>query len=137
MAQSKEITEGRLHQALNRLLKGEATRVKQTGKLTLNKINNEAGLGHSYIHKFESFVEYANPIIKKFNDERGDAAYIPPMQSENLSEIERLKLDLKHEKKLKNEYRLDKIDLQKRFDILEEKYESLVFQLFKLQNDNK
>ena len=98
MAQSREITEGRLNQALKRLLSGTPTRVKVTWKLTLNKINNEARLGHSYIHKFDSFVEYANPIIEKFNEELLNDDIIPPSNSDNLTELEKLKQELKHEK---------------------------------------
>ena len=124
------------HQALKRLLSGTPTRVKVTGKLTLNKINNEAGLRHSYIYKFDSFVEYANPIIEKFNEEPINDDIIPPSNSDNLTELEKLRQELKHEKKLKNEYRLDKKDLQKRFDLLEEKYQNVVYQLFLLQNSD-
>lgn len=48
MSRDRRITESRLHAALDRLLKNKPIKVKASGKLTPNKINNEAGLGNSY-----------------------------------------------------------------------------------------
>ena len=48
----KKITEARLREAINRLIEGKPEKVKPSGKITLNRINNEAGLSASYIHKF-------------------------------------------------------------------------------------
>lgn len=67
MSNKKEVTLARLREALKRLISGRPLKVKPTGKLTLNKINNEAGLGGSYIHKLPVFKAYVEPIIETFN----------------------------------------------------------------------
>ena len=64
----RQVTEGRLRVALQRLLDGKPERLAKVGKLSLNKINEEAGIGHSYIHKFQGFVaNEATPAIAAFN----------------------------------------------------------------------
>ncbi|HAS8621967.1 TPA: hypothetical protein I7784_16885 [Vibrio vulnificus] len=58
----------RLQDALDRLLVGNPERVKVTRRITLNKINREAGFANSYIYKFKSFInDVANPAIEKYN----------------------------------------------------------------------
>ncbi|WP_407531518.1 hypothetical protein [Vibrio parahaemolyticus] len=60
--------EEKLKKALERLQVGKPVRTKAKGLLTLHKINNEAGLGRSYIHKFKDFVEKdAKPAIEEYN----------------------------------------------------------------------
>ncbi|EPP2131810.1 hypothetical protein ACUNB4_004705 [Vibrio alginolyticus] len=60
--------EEKLEKALERLQAGKPIRTKAKGRLTLNKINNEAGLGRSYIHKFKDFIEKdADPAIEEYN----------------------------------------------------------------------
>ncbi len=60
--------EEKLKKALERLQAGKPIRTKAKGLLTLHKINNEAGLGRSYIHKFKDFVEKdAKPAIEEYN----------------------------------------------------------------------
>ncbi|HHC6480852.1 TPA: hypothetical protein ACN34M_003676 [Vibrio parahaemolyticus] len=60
--------EEKLKKALERIQAGKPIRTKAKGLLTLHKINNEAGLGRSYIHKFKDFVEKdAKPAIEEYN----------------------------------------------------------------------
>lgn len=133
---SREVTEARLHSALERLLDRKPRRVKNNGKLSLNRINNEAGLGHSYIHKFEDFVrDIANPAIETFNK-----AYNPSqfeLESENipLTEVEKLKTKLKKEKELKEKYRKERDDAIARCKELEKHNSSLMFRAFELQDE--
>lgn len=132
MANSKQVTEGRLRNALQRLLDGNHTRVKATGKLSLNKINNEAGLGHSYIHKFVDFVENeANPKIKAYNDKLES----PSQQTENVSEIDKLKAELKRERALKEQYRKERDDSRSALVEVETLNSTLMFRLHELQGN--
>jgi len=129
---TKDITEARLNNALARLLKGQPERVKKQGKLSLNRINNEAGLGHSYIHKFKDFVDdIANPAIEKFNKE------YDPNTSENddepSSDVEKLQKKLKKEIALKTKYRKERdeaIMIQKELETLNS---TLMFRVYELQ----
>lgn len=134
---SVEITEARLHEALKRLLANQPVRVKVSGKLTLNKINKEAGLGNSYIHKFPAFVEYAKPLINEYNLTR-DKAITNGLSIEviaPLSETEKLKSELAREKRLKEKYRLERDNAITARKLLDEKYSKLMFRAFELQND--
>jgi len=110
----KLVTEERLKAALERLLAGKPERINNVGKLSLNKINNEAGLGHSYIHKFEDFVrDIAKPAIEAFN-----ANYDPlkteheSKKSHGLNDIEILKARIDKEIRLKELYRKERDELK-------------------------
>ncbi|MFS1983073.1 hypothetical protein BCU00_004115 [Vibrio breoganii] len=128
--------EDKLNSALDRLLKGCPQRVKPTGKITLNKINNEAGFGNSYIHKFPEFVAYAKPLIEKFNINR-DSLINGGLVDEDvvINTVEKLKAELKREKKLKEKYRRERDNVRKEKDLLEAERASLVYRLFEVQEE--
>jgi hypothetical protein len=134
----KNITEGRLRAALQRILDGKPIRVKQGGKLSLNKINNEAGLGHSYIHKFVDFVENeANPKIKSYNknlvsEDHGDA-----LSQDKLTDVEKLKANLKRERALKEKYRQERDDAIAAQKHMEQSNNNLMFRIHELQQITK
>ena len=121
--------------ALERLQAGKPVRTKAKGHLTLNKINNEAGLGRSYIHKFKDFVEnVANPAIEKYN-----AALDAPEQSEQMasgsemSELDKLRAELNRERELKVEYRRERDEAIAINTKLETLNKSLMFRVYELQ----
>jgi len=137
----KNITLGRLDAALKRLESGSPNRVKANGKITLNKINNEAGLGHSYIHKFTDFVkDEANPRIKTYNEKLSELinnGHVVKSDGVELSEVDKLKAELKKEKILKKKYRKERDDAvicKKELDGLNV---SLMFRLYELQNESR
>lgn len=134
---SINITESRLHEALKRLLSGQPQQVKVLGKLTLNKINKEAGLGNSYIHKFPAFVEFAKPLINEFNLKR-EMAIVNGFNIDvvtPLSDLDKLKSDIARERKLKDKYRLERDNAIVARKLLEEKYSMLIFRFFELQDE--
>jgi len=136
MSSKKALTEGRLREALQKLLDGTPTRTKVTGKLTLNKINNEAGLSQSYIHKFPGFIEYASPIIKKYNENKRRAVEGGIIaDSIELTEIEKLKSEIKREVALKRKYKQERDDAKKIQEILESDYNTLMFRVYELQEE--
>ena len=134
---SREVTEGRLRSALHRLLNGEPTRIKPGGKLSLNKVNREAGVGPSYIHKFKEFVQKeANPAIESFN------ANFDPLKrkldldkDERSTETEKLKKKLKKEKMLKEQYRKELDEFKLINKKLEHQNSSLMFRIYELQEE--
>lgn len=134
---SVEVTEGRLRAALQRLLDGKPERIKKIGKLSLNKINNEAGLGHSYIHKFKDFVENeATPAIEEFNKNYDPLAEALKSEvTEGLSEVEKLKAKLKKEKALKDQYRNELDEVKQVNKMLEQQNSSLMFRVYELQDE--
>ncbi len=126
----------KLQKALCRLQDCRPLRTKAKGRLTLNKINNEAGLGRSYIHKFKEFVEeVANPAIEKYNDALDEPEQVEQVISESkeVSDIDRLKAELSREKELKNDYRRERdeaIAINTELEILNK---SLMFRVYELQ----
>ena len=135
---SKELTEGRLREALERLLNGTPRNVKAKGKLTLNKVNNEAKLGNSYVHKFPEFVAYAKPLIDEYNQSR-DKAMTKGLDVEingvELDEVDKLRAKLKEALKLKDRYRLERDNAVEARQQLEHKYSELMFHVHELQED--
>lgn len=135
---SKELTEGRLREALERLLNGTPRNVKTKGKLTLNKVNNEAKLGNSYVHKFPEFVAYAKPLIDEYNQNR-DKAMTKGLDVEisgvELDQVDKLKAQLKKALELKERYRLERDNAVEARQQLEHKYSELMFHAHELQED--
>jgi hypothetical protein len=130
--------EEKLQRALDRLIGkgGKSLRTKVKGRLTLNKINNEAGLGRSYIHKFKDFVEkVANPAIEKYNASLDDPRQSEQIASESgdMSEINRLRSELNREKELKIEYRRERDEALAINTKLETLNKSLMFRVYELQ----
>lgn len=129
--------EGLLVNAFQRLLDGKPLHVKATGKLTLNKINNEAQLGNSYVHKFKEFVAYAKPVIDEFNLNR-DKAMITGLDIEldvPLSEIDKLKAQLKKAEELKDKYRVERNNAIEARKQLEAENATLLYRVFDLQQE--
>lgn len=135
MTRSLTLTESRLNEALERLLKGKPRNVKTTGKLTLNKINNEAELGNSYIHKFPKFLAYAKPLIDEYNLNRDKSIVTGLDVGTPLSEMDRLKARLIRERKLKEKYRLERDNAIKARKLLESQLSKLAYRVYELQED--
>lgn len=130
-------TEARLHEALNRLLENKPTKVKAKTKLTLNKINKEAGLGNSYIHRFPEFMKYAKPLMDVYNLTREkvieNGLGIDAIAS--LSETNNAESDLARERRLKNKYRQERNSAIEARKLMESKYYEVVFKLLSVQKD--
>lgn len=139
MSRDKQITEARLYEALQRLLDGQQRHVKRNGRLTLNKINTEAQLGNSYIHKFSDFVEHAKPLIKKYNDKR-ERLMVVGLDIEintSLSEVDKLKSELQRERALKQKYRKERDNALQARSLLEQAYSELVKRVADLQDERQ
>ncbi|EEY98980.1 hypothetical protein E8L98_13565 [Vibrio cholerae] len=131
--------EEKLKKALERLQAGKPVRTKAKGRLTLNKINNEAGLGRSYIHKFKDFVEnVANPAIEKYNaslddPEQSEQSEQMASGAEDMSELDKLRAELNRERELKVEYRRERDEAIAINTELETLNKSLMFRVYELQ----
>lgn len=129
--------EALLVNAFQRLLDGKPLHVKAKGKLTLNRINNEAQFGNSYVHKFKEFVAYAKPVIDEYNINR-DKAMVTGLDIEldvPLSELDRLKHELKKSNELKDKYRVQRNNAVEARKQLEAENARLRFRVFDLQQE--
>ncbi|MDE9383457.1 hypothetical protein PZ937_21965 [Vibrio alginolyticus] len=130
--------EEKLHKALVRLQNGKPLRTKAKGRLTLNKINNEAGLGRSYIHKFKEFVDkVANPAIETYNEmlDNPKSSEVDKLITEDTSEIDKLKDELRKQIELKEGYRTERDEALAINDELEALNKSLMFRVYELQQE--
>ena len=133
-----EMTEMRFRQALQRLLDGIPIRTKSSGKLTFNKVNNEAGAGHSYINKsnFKGLREEFKPIIGTYNEKKNKAleggVVLPEII---LTSEENLKIELKREIGLKKRYKQERDDALKVQRELEVMHNTLLFRIYDLQEE--
>lgn len=133
-----EMTVARFRAALQRLLEGKPIRTKASGKLTYNKINNEAGAGHSYINKscFKELRDEFLPLIEEYNTNKNKAleggVVLPEV---NLSTEEKLKIELKREIGLKKRYKQERDDAKSAAALLEASHNKLLFRIHDLQNE--
>jgi hypothetical protein len=133
-----EVSIGRLNAALERLIEGKPSRVKAKGLITLNKINNEAGFGTSYIHhdKFAHWVEEkGTPAIKKFTEEYDPLKFELSHGKEELTEVEALKAKLKKEQKLKKEYMIERDEALAKEKLAKKLTNDLMFRVYELQDE--
>jgi len=133
-----ELTEARLRDALQRLLDGVPRKTKAAGLITLNKVNKEAGLGHSYIHKFPDFIDEAKPQIKKYNTDKktllnDDISLTEPEVA--LTESENFRVELNRIERLKDRYRHERNDAKNAKKELEKLNNTLMYRLFDLQEE--
>ncbi|EJE8579504.1 hypothetical protein M5219_002388 [Vibrio vulnificus] len=130
--------EERLHKALERLTGvdgGKPLRTKEKGYLTLNKINKESGLGHSYIHKFKKFIDdVAAPAIKKYNEKLDNPESLDQVADlDKIDELEQIKAELRLQTELKDAYRKERDEVIIINDQLEALNKSLMFRVYELQ----
>jgi hypothetical protein len=128
------VTELKLRDALMRLIHRKPSILKSSGTITLNKINNEAGLGHSYVYKFPDFISYALPIIQKHNEEK-DLEHSGTIENKKLDSYENLKKQLQREKRLKETYRLERDNAKVILKQLQSHNSTLMFRLYELQDE--
>lgn len=139
MSRGKQVTEARLHEALQRLLKGQGWHVQSKGRLTLNKINTEAQLGNSYVHKFPDFVAHARPLLESFNHNREKSMALGLSVEINtpLSEIDKLKSELQRERALKEKYRKERDNAIRARSLLEQEYSKIIKRVADLQEERQ
>ncbi|ELR64642.1 hypothetical protein C942_02213 [Photobacterium marinum] len=130
---SKE-AEAQFRAAFERLKAGKPERTKPTGKITLNKINKESGLAHSYIHHktFEKLREEFSEDIEGLNKVKAKADgedYV----GEAERTIKRLRDDVKTETRRKESYKSDLKELRVEADAAIAKSAIMAHRIFELE----
>jgi len=131
-------TEQLLRDALSRLLAGNPINTKKDGKISPNRINQEAGLTLStiYYSKYEAFLKGAKLDIKAYNDEKAQGNLEEEFDAEEVK-INKLRAELKNEKKLKDKYRNGLNDQKLLNDEVVIENASLAFRLFELSDQQR
>ncbi|WDL84051.1 hypothetical protein IU367_07695 [Aeromonas bestiarum] len=127
-----QITKQRLRNALQRLLDGKPERTKADSKISLSRINNEAGCSHGLIYKYPEVISEAKVAIEqhKINQQRNN---ILESLSTRTNKETRLKAECDKQEKLKRDYRDQRDNLQVLADNAVRRENALLFRCHELQ----
>lgn len=118
-------TIARLEQALERLLDGKPERTPNDGRLSLSRINKEAGLSSGGIYYYDDFVQKAKRVIH----ERKLDASISSVISSKVT-VDKIKAQRDKERELKERYRSQRDSIKEFCDQVIAKNAQLEFALF-------
>lgn len=111
-----------LQDAFQRLKNGTPEQTPADGRISLKRINDEAGLSRGGIYYYKDFVKKTREELeqlKKLKSKEGDGQQtesdeVTPTESSqgSLSDVARLRQERNNEKRIKEDYR-DKLDTEK------------------------
>lgn len=122
---NSSITEIKLEQALERLLRGIPERTKPDGKISISRINSEAGLSVGSIYYYKEFLTKARSVISDLKSTKNTNS-----TSINKSDIARLRSERDKQKKLKIKYRDQRDSIKKFADGVVQENAKLHFSLY-------
>jgi len=119
------LTVKRLETALERLINGNPERTPNDGKISLSRINKEAGLSSGGIYYYAEFVDKARKEIEKHNSKK----YTFSSTSSKIS-IDKLRAQRDKERELKERYRSQRDEIKKFCDQVVARNANLEFSLY-------
>jgi hypothetical protein len=131
---NSEITLIRLDDALKRLLAGTPERTKADGKISIMRINEEAGLSRGNIYHYKEFITKAKVEIQLYNDNK-KRSYIIDNQGDKKNKEEKLRFQRDKEKRLKVEYHEQAKNYKQLTDQLVRENASLAFRCMELSDE--
>lgn len=102
------ITEANLEQALERLLQGVPERTKPDGKISVSRINTEAGLSSGGIYYYKEFLTKARSVISDLKSAKNTNS-----TTINQSDLAKLRAERDKQKELKTKYRDQRDNIKK------------------------
>ena len=130
-------TELELEAALGRLLNGAPLNTPNDGKINIKRINDEAGLTKSNIYHYKEFVERAKTTIAKHLSNTPVKQSLEHNEEDSQAEINKLKVKLKNEQRLKGNY-LKSLNVHKLMtDKLVIENVSMAFRILELEDKNR
>ena len=130
----KEFTLQRLSDAFDRLKQGKPINTPGDGKISIKRINDEAGLSQGAIYYYKSFVSTAKAEITILEADRKKRQLIDGMELGQTTEA-KLRSDRDREKKLKTKYRSEANNLKQLSDVMVKENVSLAFHCMELQQE--
>lgn len=125
LSEKGKVTKIRLEQALERLLEGKPERTPNDGRLSLSRINKEAGLSSGGIYYYDDFVQKARKLLH----ERKQDNSISPVPSGKAS-VGKIRDQRDKERELKERYRAQRDSIKEFCDQVMAKNAQLEFALF-------
>jgi hypothetical protein len=125
LSERGNLTVQRLEAALGRLINGKPERTPNDGKISLSRINKEAGLSSGGIYYYAEFVEKARNEIEKHNSHKS----VYSSKSKKTS-IDKLRVQRDKERELKERYRSQRDEIKKFCDQVVARNANLEFSLY-------
>ncbi|HDF2340856.1 TPA: hypothetical protein PC598_000383 [Morganella morganii] len=115
----------RLEQALERLLNGVPERTPHDGRVSLSRINQEAGLSSGGIYYYDEFVQKAKRAIHERKLDNSVATVVSGKAS-----VDKMRAQRDKERELKERYKLQRDNIKTFCDQIIAKNAQLEFSLF-------
>ncbi|PJG59783.1 hypothetical protein [Aeromonas cavernicola] len=121
-----QITQAELAAALQRILSGKTTRISPERRLSVKAVEEEAGLGNGSAYYYQNIIS----DIKKFTKKHHQNTII---DNNHIDKITSLRLKLKNEQRLKEQYRADLIKMKKCLVLMSSQHNklSIIIQQYK------
>ncbi|WP_446891864.1 hypothetical protein [Aeromonas veronii] len=127
-----QITVQRLRDALQRLLDGKPQRTKPDNKISLSRINMEAGCSHGLLYKYPDLVCEFKIVIERHKTLKQSVEQFKHISS-NISKEAKLQARLNKQKELTRNYRTQRNNLQTLADDAIKRECELLFYCHELQ----
>lgn len=121
----KAITEAKLEQALERLVQGIPERTKPDGKISISRINSEAGLSSGSVYYYKNFLKKARSVISDIKSKQNSSS-----NAVSQSTLAKLRAERDKEKELKVKYRNQRDSIKKFADCFVQENAKLNFSLY-------
>ena len=120
-----QLTRTELAAALQRILSGKAQRISPDRKLTVKAVEEEAGLGNGSAYYYPDIVQ----DIKQAANKKSHSMLAANKDVDKLSD---LKLKLRHEIRLKEQYRTELINMKARLALMASQHnqQSIIIQQY-------
>lgn len=115
----------RLEAALERLLNGKPEKTPNDGRISISRVNSEAGLSVGSIYYYKQFVEEVRIAIEDSKRSKSNTT-----SSKTTVNYERLRNKRDDEKRLKEKYRVQRDEIKEFCDRVVSKNAYLEFSLF-------
>jgi hypothetical protein len=121
-----QITQVELAAALQRVLSGKTTRISPERKLSVKAVEEEAGLGNGSAYYYQGIID----DIKKAGVKSHRSTSI---DNEYIDKLTNLRLKLKDEQRLKEQYRAELTEVRKRLTLMANQHNqlSIIIQQYK------
>lgn len=119
------LTVQRLEAALERLINGKPERTLNDGRISLSRINKEAGLSSGGIYYYAEFVDKARKEIEKHKSQKSGCS-----SKSNKISIDKLRAQRDKERELKERYRSQRDEIKKFCDQVVAHNANLEFSLY-------
>lgn len=132
MSLRPQITEQRLRDALQRLLDGKPERTRADNKISLSRINKEAGCSHGLIYKYPEVMIDAKVAIEQHKTKQQSESILESL-SADIDKITKLKAERDKQEQLKRDYRVQRDNYQAMADDAVKRENQLLFRCHELQ----